>query len=55
MKDHRIEGAETAVKGLYVISDRKNALLKAESKRYEVASAINHEMAMDDWECGGAS
>ncbi|WP_345239296.1 NAD(P)/FAD-dependent oxidoreductase [Pontibacillus salipaludis] len=46
------EGCETLVEGLYVIGDSRHGfsgLLKAASEGYELAVALNHEMAVNDW------
>ncbi|QSS98742.1 NAD(P)/FAD-dependent oxidoreductase [Pontibacillus sp. ALD_SL1] len=46
------EGCETLVDGLYVIGDSRHGfsgLLKAASEGYELAVALNHEMAVNDW------
>lgn len=46
------DGCETLVEGLYVIGDSRHGfsgLLKAASEGYELAVALNHEMAVNDW------
>ncbi|KGP90638.1 pyridine nucleotide-disulfide oxidoreductase [Pontibacillus chungwhensis BH030062] len=46
------EGCETLVEGLYVIGDSRHGfsgLLKAASEGYELAVALNHELAVNEW------
>ncbi|MCD5323312.1 MULTISPECIES: NAD(P)/FAD-dependent oxidoreductase [Pontibacillus] len=50
------DGCETLVDGLYVIGDSRHGfsgLLKAASEGYELAVALNHELAVNAWDRKG--